>query len=70
MNYTSTNGKNYKLWFSNIYLRGGKSAKVYYMLPENAHPNNTHGRSYEAAELPQTHYISELKNGEPIISKY
>lgn len=64
--YISTRGREYNLYYSDVTLRGGKSAKVYFLLPLGKTPNSK--MSYLAKSLPETHEIREIgENKIPLV---
>ena len=66
--YISTKGIEYNLYYSEVTLRGGKSAKVYFLLPTGKTPNSK--MSYLAENLPETHEIKEIgANKIPLVYK-
>ena len=56
--YISTRGIEYNLYYSEVTLKGGKSAKIYFLLPVGKTPNSK--MSYLAENLPETHEIREI----------
>ena len=68
--YTNKNGVNYILYWSKVCLRGGKEAKIYYLLREDKQPSNTLYRAYRASSLPKTMEIKEVGVGNtPLVYK-
>lgn len=68
--YISSNGKEYNLYYSNVTLRGGKQAKIYFLLPEGKQPTDRISKSYLTKNLPSTHEIREIgKNKIPLVYK-
>lgn len=68
--YTNKKGDNYNLYWSEIYMRGGKKTKIYFLLREDKTPNNHLYRSYRAKSLPKTMIIKEIGvNATPLVYK-
>lgn len=68
--YISSSGKEYNLYYSKVSLRGGKQAKIYFLLPEDKEPNNRNGTTYLADYLPKAFEIREVgKNKTPLVYK-
>ena len=68
--YTNKKGFNYILYWSRVYVRGGKEVKIYYLLREDKQPSNTLYRAYIAASLPKTMEIREVGvNCTPLVYK-
>lgn len=68
--YTNKKGDNYILYWSEVYVRGGKRTKVYFLLREDKQPSNTLYRAYRAASLPKTMEIREVGvNCTPLVYK-
>jgi hypothetical protein len=68
--YINKKGKKYVLYWSEVKIKGGKKATVYYLLEENKQPSNSIFRSYRAEELPKTMEIKEIGvNFTPVVFK-
>lgn len=68
--YQSSNKKNYILYYSKIFTRGGKETKIYYLLEEGKKPANKLYDHYMAKSLPDEYEIKEIgKNKVPLVYK-
>lgn len=68
--YTNKKGKKYILYWSEVKVKGGKRAKVYYLLEESKQPSQSLCRSYRAETLPKTMEIREIGvNFTPLVFK-
>lgn len=68
--YTNKNGDKYVLYWSEVYLRGGKKTRIYFLLREDKQPSNHLYTSYRAKSLPKTMEIKEVgKNHTPLVYK-
>lgn len=66
--YISTSGKTYNLYYSDVILKGGNIAKIYFLLPQDKKPSSD--KSKLANDLPKTHEIREIgKNKIPLVYK-
>lgn len=68
--YISSSGKEYNLFYSKVALRGGKQAKIYFLLPEGKQPTNKIAKAYLAESLPNAYEIREVgANKTPLVYK-
>lgn len=68
--YINKKGKKYILYWSEVKVKGGKRAKVYYLLEESKQPSQSLYRSYRAETLPKTMEIKEIGvNFTPLVFK-
>lgn len=68
--YTNKLGKKYILYWSEVYVRGGKKTKIYFLLREDKQPSNHRHISYRAKSLPKTMEIKEVGvNHTPLVYK-
>ena len=68
--YINKKGKKYVLYWSEVKVKGGKRAKIYYLLEESKQPSNSLYRSYRAEILPKTMEIREIGvNFTPLVFK-
>jgi hypothetical protein len=68
--YISSTGKEYNLYYSKVRLRGGKQAKIYFLLPEGKEPTNRTSKAYLAESLPNAFEIREIgANKTPLVYK-
>lgn len=68
--YTNAKGDNYILYWSELYVRGGKKVKIYYLLREDKQPANKMYHSYRADKLPKEYIIKEIgKAHTPLVYK-
>ena len=68
--YISSAGKEYNLYYSKVSLRGGKQAKIYFLLPEGKEPTNKISKAYLAESLPNAFEIREIgENKTPLVYK-
>lgn len=68
--YTNKKGKKYILYWSEVKVKGGKRAKIYYLLEESKEPSQALYRSYRAESLPKTMEIREIGvNFTPLVFK-
>lgn len=68
--YISSSGKEYNLYYSIVSLRGGKQAKIYFLLPEGKQPTNKIAKAYLAESLPNAFEIREVgANKTPLVYK-
>lgn len=68
--YISSTGKEYNLYYSKVSLRGGKQAKIYFLLPEGREPTNKIAKAYLAESLPNAFEIREIgANKTPLVYK-
>ena len=68
--YINKKGKKYVLYWSEVKVKGGKRAKIYYLLEESKQPSNSLYRSYRAETLPKTMEIREIGvNFTPLVFK-
>lgn len=56
--YISTTNKTYNLYYSDVILKGGKQARIYFLLPQDKQPNSKNSKL--ASDLPSTHEIKEI----------
>ena len=59
MKYTNKLGKEYQLWSSEVYLRGGNVSKIYFFLPIGQKPQHKYSEVVKD-DLPTTHEIREI----------
>ena len=62
--YINKKGKKYVLYWSEVKIKGGKKATVYYLLEESKQPSNSMFRSYRAETLPKTMEIKKQNKEE------
>lgn len=70
--YTNAKGDNYILYWSELYVRGGKKVKIYYLLREDKKPANKlyETYKYKGDKLPKEYIIKEIgKNHTPLVYK-
>ena len=68
--YVNKKGDKYILYWSEIYVRGGKKTKIYFLLREDKQPSNHLYTSYLAKTLPKTMEIKEVGvNCTPLVYK-
>ena len=68
--YTNKKGDNYILYWSEVWCRGGKKHKVYFLLREDKEPSNRLYKAYIAKSLPKTMEIREVGvNCTPLVYK-
>lgn len=68
--YTNKKGDNYILYWSEVYCRGGKRSKIYFLLREDKKPSNHLYTAYQAESLPKTMEIKEVGvNSTPLVYK-
>lgn len=68
--YINKKGDKYILYWSDVYVRGGKKARIYFLLREDKQPNNHLHTSYMAKSLPNTMEIKEVGvNCTPLVYK-
>ena len=68
--YTNKLGHLYNLYWSEIFVRGGKRTKIYFLLREDKAPSNHLYQAYRAKSLPKTMEIKEIGvNHTPLVYK-
>ena len=68
MIYTNKLGKDYRLYYSDVILRGGKPARVFFLLPVEKKPSGA--SKYETDYLPPQFEIREIGvNHTPLVYK-
>lgn len=68
--YISSSGKEYNLYYSKVALKGGKQAKIYFLLPEGKQPTNKIAKAYLSESLPNAYEIREVgANKTPLVYK-
>lgn len=68
--YISSSGKEYNLFYSKVSLKGGKLAKIYFLLPEGKQPTNKIAKAYLAESLPNAYEVREVgKSKTPLVYK-
>lgn len=68
--YVSSSGKEYNLFYSKVALRGGKQAKIYFLLPEGKQSTNKIAKAYLGESLPNAFEIREIGvNKTPLVYK-